>query len=282
MSSTTRPEAGDRLALWLPLLRRLTEVEPHWLVWKNAESAFRGTGDIDAAAPAASWQDIETEFRRWAVATEVGPVVVCRHIPGGLNLIAIPADSETFLEMGTKARRFWRGSTLFVLDDLLPMTILDSRGFRRLRPGAEGLFKLLLNGTRPGGRRHEVGLEAKGVRGLLRADPEGVREAARLFGPARRAAIVGARAAAAGGWSRPAMMAVEGWALVRAAGHPRASLTRFRFRFRFSGRATCPVVKAILEQGRRIPPDRATWIEQLAADHPVHYAGPDGPEQGAG
>lgn len=258
----------DRTDLWLPLLRRLTDVAPSWLLWKNAESAFAGIGDIDAAAPVEDWPVIEREFTAWAVAAGVGPVVVCRHIPGGLNLIAIPPGSATFLEMGVKARRIWRGSTLFVLEDILPMAVLDPRGFRRLRAGAEGLFKLLLNGTRRGGREEPDAMEVKGVRALLRADPEGVAVAARRFGFARQAALVGARAAAAGGWSRPAMLVVEGWALLHAISNPAVTIARLRFRR--SARATCPVVEAILGQGRRIPADRDAWIESLARDHRVH------------
>jgi hypothetical protein len=258
----------DRTDLWLPLLRRLTALAPRWLVWKNAESAFEGTGDIDAAAPTLDWPVIEAEFRRWATERGVGPVVVCRHIPGGLNLIALPPSSPTFLEMGIKARRIWRGSTLFVLEDLLPMAFVDARGFRRLRPGAEGFFKLLLNGTRRDGRANEAGMRAKHVRELLRADPEGVRQAARLLGPARRAAVIGASRAAEGGWDRRAMLAVEGWALLRALGEPRVSLPRLQFRLR--GRASCPVVAAILGQGRRIPADRDAWLRRLAEDHVIY------------
>jgi hypothetical protein len=262
------PAAGDRTSLWLPLLLRLTAEVPSWLVWKNAESAFTGTGDIDAAAPPSAWPAIETTFRQWAMGAGLGPVVTCRHIPGGLNLIALPAGSSTFLEMGVKARRIWRGSTLFVLEDLERMTVTDPLGFRRLRPGAEGLFKLLLNGTRRGGAPNEEGLASKHVRTLLRADPDGVREAAKILGPARRAAIVGARAAAADGWSRPAMLAVEGWAVAQAAVHPRVTWSRIRFRV--SGRATCGVVEAILGQGRHIPDDREAWIARLARDHVIY------------
>jgi len=258
---------ADRTDLWLPLLRRLTEVAPSWLVWKNAESAFTGTGDIDAAAPVTDWPRIEREFRAWAQASGAGPVVVCRHIPGGLNLIAVPPDDVTFLEMGVKARRIWRGSTLFVLEDILPMAVMDPRGFRRLRPGAEGFFKLLLNGTRHGSGQNVAAMEAKGVRGLLRMDPEGVEAAARLMGPARRGAIRGARRAASGGWSRPAMLTVEGWAIAKAILHPRVAIARLRFRR--SAHKTCPVVEAIRGQGRRIPDDREAWLRRLDDTHPA-------------
>jgi hypothetical protein len=72
------------------------------------ESALFGTRDIDCAAAQTEWPRIE-EYRLWAVERELGPVVVCRHIPGELNLVAIEA-MQTFLEMGVKSTRMFRGS----------------------------------------------------------------------------------------------------------------------------------------------------------------------------
>ena len=259
--------AADRTAIWLPLLQRLTAASPGWLVWKNAESAFTGTGDIDAAAAELDWPLIEDEVRRWAVEQEVGPVIVCRHIPGGLNLVAVARRLPTFLEVGVKARRIWRGSTLFVHADLLPLAVLDPRGFRRLRPGAEGVFKLLLNGTRRNGRPNADGLREKHVRELLRADPDGVIQTARLFGPAQRAVVVAARRAAADRWDLRAMLAVQTWMMFRALLRPRVLLSRLRFRL--YGRHACPVVEAILVGGRRIPGDVDTWLARVAVDHVV-------------
>ena len=60
---TIEPPA-DRTAVWMPLLQGLTEPSPGWLVWKNAESALTGTGDIDAAADETDWPVIEAEVRR--------------------------------------------------------------------------------------------------------------------------------------------------------------------------------------------------------------------------
>ena len=67
----------------------------------------------------------------------------------------------------------FRGSTLFVLEQLQPLTMMDDRGFRRVRPGAEGLLKLVLNGSRWGGRPNMEGLHTKHVVELLEQDPEG-------------------------------------------------------------------------------------------------------------
>ncbi len=264
----TIEQAVDRTAIWLPLLQRLTQASPGWLVWKNAESAFTGTGDIDAAASVQDWPSIEDEIRRWAEEQDVGPVIVCHHIPGGLNVVAVARRLPTFLEVGVKARRIWRGSTLFVHADLLPMAVIDPRGFRRLRPGAEGLFKLLLNGTRRDGRPNEDGLREKHVRELLRSDPDGYVQAAGLFGPARHAVVVGARRAAANGWDRRAMVAVQTWMMLRALLEPGVLFSRLRFRLH--GRHACPVVEAILDGGRRIPGgDADAWLAKVAVDHLV-------------
>lgn len=258
---------GDRSALWLPLLRGLTAASPFWVVWKNVDSAFGGTGDIDAAAPEADWPIIEREFRRWAAEQDLGPVIVCRHIPGGLNLIAVPPAMPTLLELGVKARRIWRGATLFVLDDLKPLMVLDPRGFRRIRPGAEGLFKLLLNGTRWTGSPNEEQLRIKHVAELLRLDPEGARMAAFLFRPAQRVVLRAAERAADGDWDRGAILTIQALALLRALRSPSVAAKRARFRLR--AKATCPVVSTLLRDHRRIPDDREGWLRRVAIDHPM-------------
>jgi hypothetical protein len=254
----------DRSSLWLPLLRQLTEACPDWVVWKNVESALFGIGDIDAAAPSMNWEVIEQTFRRWAAEHDLEPVVVCHHIPGGLNLISIPQGLPTFLEMGVKDRRIFRGSTLFVAGDLRPLMQMDPRGFRRIRPGAEGLLKLLLNGTRRGGGPNWEGIREKHVLELMREDPEGMRMAARLLGPAERALVAGAERAMNGGWNRAAMFMVDGWALLRGLKSPGVLVRRFQFRLRGK---ECPVVSAILTAHRRIPVDRESWLREVGLSH---------------
>lgn len=268
MSGQTR---SDRSDLWLPLLRRLTQVSSSWLVWKNVDSALLGIGDIDAAAADGDRDVIQSEFRAWATEYHVGPVVVCRHIPGGLNLIAIPPAQPTFLEVSVKARKAFRGGTLFVLEDLTPLAEMDPRGFRRLRNGAEGLLKLVLNGMKWGGRLDAVALREKHIPELLRADPTGVALAAKLFGPAEQAAMAGAQAVARGAWNRRAMLTVELFALARALRHPFILAQRVWFRART--KQTCPIVKAILVDGRRIPADRDSWLRTIEANHAVFDAG---------
>ncbi|MEA2508104.1 MAG: hypothetical protein QOG21_186 [Actinomycetota bacterium] len=253
---------------WLPLLRTLSTVSDEWLVWKNVDSALSGVGDVDSAAPSAQWNSIENEFLDWALRERLGPAAVCRHIPGGLNLVAFPQGAAAFLEMSVKERRIFRGSTLFVIEDLEGLSEMDQRGFRRLRPGAEGLFKLVLNGTKWGGRPNWEGIEEKNIRELLAADPAGVEMAARLFGPVKDAVIKGARAAAESRWEPSAMALVDGWFVVKGIRNP-VILAR-RARFRFETKSSCPIVKAILGTRRKIPENRAAWLAKVAETHEMH------------
>jgi hypothetical protein len=260
--------AEETASPWLPLLRRLSVISDEWLVWKNVDSALSGVGDVDSAAPASEWPAIQAEFLQWAAQEELGPAAVCTHIPGGLNLVAFPEGASEFLEMSVKERRILRGSTLFVIQDLKTLSEMDQRGFRRLRPGAEGLFKLVLNGAKWGGRPNWDGIRDKNIQELLAADPEGVARAARLFGPVKDAAIRGARAVVDSRWDGRAMAAVDAWFLLKGVRNP-VILAR-RAWFRFDTKSSCPIVKAILGSRRKIPEDRAGWLQKVAATHTVH------------
>ena len=85
-----------------------------------------------------------------------------------------------------------------------------------MRPGAEGLLKLVLNGSRWGGRPNFEGLRTKHVAELLDQDEEGARLCAPLFGPAAPAVLALADSVRAGGWDRTAMLKVEAQALFKA------------------------------------------------------------------
>jgi hypothetical protein len=257
------------------LLRRLTEVSPMWVVWKNVDSAVTGIGDVDSAAPRSDWPALTHEFREWATATGLGPVVACPHAPNLLHLVALDGPSP-FFEVDLVARKVFLGSTLFVPEDLLPLAELDARGFRRTRPGAEGLIKLVNNGAQRNGLPDEEGLRSKRIPELLARDPEGVRDAAPLFGPGRRAVLDLAEAVVAGGWDRRAMLTLQAWCLARAIGEPTSVVARLRFR---RNRERCPVLRAVFS-GRRVRGDQQAWVEQVARDHAVWDVGP--PASGSG
>jgi hypothetical protein len=258
----------DRSALWLPLLRRLTLRFPRWSVWKNVGSALNGSGDVDSLAPPRDWPAIELEFRQWAAENGLSPVIVCRHVPQGPHFIALQEGSPYLMQLDVKIRGTFRGSTLIDVPSLLELSEMDAEGFRRVRPGAEGMIKLACNATRRGGRRNDGGLRQKGVAELLRSDPEGVRVAAALlFGPAEKAALAAADAVVQGEWDRRAMLIVEGWSLLRSAAEPWVPLSRAWFDA--VGKKRCAVLHVIREENRRIPGERAAWIGEVAKRHRV-------------
>lgn len=268
----TRPHShsaggGDnnRSSVWLPLLKHLSSTEPNWAVLKHPDSAFTGHGDIDSVAPRCAWRRIEAAFLDWARQNRLGHVIACPHAPGWLHLIALDPHGGHFYELDINERKLLLGSTLYIAEDLLPLSVQDPRGFRRLRPGAEGLFKLIHNGTRRGGRRNARGLRDKDVRSLLEADPLGTRLAARHFGWAETAILRGCDALMAGKWDQPAMLFTELRSLSRAATEPRGIAWRLRFRIM---RRKCPLLRVVFA-GRQPPADVADWLREVRRTHDV-------------
>jgi hypothetical protein len=258
-----------REAVWLPLLQRLTVASRTWVAWKNVDSALYGYGDVDSAAPPEEWQQLADEFSTWAFSSGLGPVVLCPHAPNLLHLVAL-RDSEPFFEVDLVGRKVFLGSTLFVPEDLRPVTEMDARGFRRVRPGAEGLIKLIGNGALRNGRPNRPGLISKRIPELLAADPDGVRVAARLFGPAERSVLALAGAVGRGSWDRRAMLSLEAWFLIRAVKEPRSVAARLRFR---RARQSCPVLRAVFG-GRQVHGDVHRWLEDVGRTHEIRHAVP--------
>ena len=255
-------------ALWLPLLQRLTDVCPHWGIWKNADAALAGSGDMDSTAPVGYWGSIVSEFRRWAHEHGLGPVTACRHVRGVLFLLALDRKASCFLELDVNAKKYFRGWTMFRSEYLAPLMEMDERGFRRLRPGAEGVMLLLGNGTRWGGRPNADGLRRKRIPHVLRQDPEGVRMTAScLFGGAQHALVRAAGQVARGKWDRRSMLALEAWALSRAVAEPRVLSGRLRSR---GIKKKCPVLQVIFTEDRRMPPALDSWLASVREHHPVY------------
>lgn len=265
----------DGAAPWLPLLRRLTRLSPGWVVWKNADAALAGHGDVDAAAPVADWEPIVREFRAWAAESGLGPVIECRHPPRTLFLLAVDRDRRELVELDVLARKYFRGWTLFRAEDLPPLAVEDPRGFRVLRPGAQALIQLAGN-LRWGARPDGPGLRRRGVSELLASDREGAVEAARAFGLPARAAAMGLEAAAGGEGGRRALLALEASAVARALTEP--GILARRIRFRLWTRRRCPALRAVFEEDRHLPADVDAWVARVGRTHRVHPAsgGPAG------
>jgi hypothetical protein len=253
----------------LPLLRATTAAATSFAVWKNAEAGLAGAGDLDAIAQADDWARVLAEHRRWALANELGPPLACHHVPGLLLLVAFtPERDGKLLQFDVSTHIFIGGAPAVPASRLASLLMMDARGFRMLRPGAEGLFKLLQRASSPSGL-HLRAFDAQ-LTELLASDPVGVDGAAQLLGPAASAARRAARAALAGSWDRGAMTALSGWCLLRALRRP--LLPARRVRSGLGPVRRCPLIAA-LAAGRCIPGAEAEWVARVAAAHAPNHVG---------
>ena len=236
---------------WLPLLRRLTEVSPEWAVWKNADRALTVSGDIDSISPPSDRFLLLGEFSRWAEHYAMGPIFVCRHLPGSVLGVAVRERRE-LVELQLCEEAIFRGSPLFTANDVTTLVEMDSRGFRRLRPGAEGLLLLFHNGLKHGGRPALDGVKAERLVRLLKSDPAGAAAATMLFGTVQSSAARLTEAVLSGNWDRRAALRVELWSLARARKNP--SLLAERTLYRLRGSRYCPLLP-VLRTGRVIGTD---------------------------
>lgn len=256
---------GLSAATWLPLLRALTDEAATWLSWKNVEAALGGRGDIDSVASTHDWPRIKQTFSEWC--TQAGrDHVFCNHLPGSLIAVALDTPSRRVLELHVVARQTFRGAPLFEAEDLSPVAVTDPRGFRRLRPGAEGTLLLALNGLKFLGRRNSDGLAAKGVISLLQSDPEGIGQTCELFG---KGSVWLHRLATTAGqeeWSPVDAVCFDLWRSLRTLRS--LSSARERLLFRTVALHECPVLQ-LTTGGRRFPNDPDAWLARVADRHEV-------------
>ncbi|CAN5577195.1 hypothetical protein BH20ACT23_BH20ACT23_23540 [soil metagenome] len=256
----------DSAALWLPLLRDLSHLSPDHAVWKNAESGLKGTGDVDFVAPQSSWPAVEEAFRSWAECNAMGPVIACRHMPDTVFLVAVDRARSDFVQLDVRSRMTFRGSTVFVPGDLGACFELDTRGFRRLRPGAEGLLKLVVSGIAPGGRPKHRAIAKESVVELLTRDPRGVDAGAAVCGPVRDAARRGAQAVRESRWNRRAMATVEAWFVAKGLAEPLTVWGRARAK---RAKSECLLIQTSIKQSRRISGEIEDWLRRVETDHAV-------------
>ena len=256
-----------RLRPWLLLARRLTSSAPTWGVWKRPNSALEGEGDIDAVASEEDWGTVVDEYRSWASEQAFDPVLVCRHVPGLLILVACEDEQPGGLvQMDVYSDLVFRGARLLRASDLQALMRVDPRGFRRLRPGAEGVLLLLAEAVRRGSKPPDPATVNE-IAALLREDPEGAEETAGAIGPRGRHLLAGAQALAGGGWDRRELALFELKSAARLLGHPVELATCVVRDVR--GLRPCAVVTA-LEAERGIPGDRDQWLEQVRRSHAVY------------
>jgi hypothetical protein len=251
---------------WLPLLRRLTSETSTWAVWKSAASAFAGDGDVDAMAVESEWPVIAREFRNWARDLGADPVIRCTHFPGLLILVACWGHAPTrLLQLDVYSRHLFRGVEVATPQELLPFTETEESGYRRLRPGAEGLL-LLLRGMRRGGRAVAPGARER-IRALLQRDPAGAARLALLLGfPMSALADF-----ESGGWDRRSCLEFELRVVSMLVRRPADLLACLALDYRrFRG---CALVE-LLERTRRVETDRSEWLPAIEKTHLVEETSP--------
>jgi hypothetical protein len=244
------------------LLRRLTELSPVWGVWKNADRAIAGYGDIDSISPPSDRDELLHEFSQWALSDGMGPEFVCHHLPGSVLGVAVRERRE-LVELQLCEQAMFRGSTLFTARELSPLMVMDRRGFRRLRPGSEGFLLLFHNAMKRGGRSALHGEKVGRLMNLMRDDPEGMEAATHLFGPVQKRARRLAASALDGGWERSSAVLVEIWAMARVLKDPRLSLARATYQTRDR---QCPLLP-VLRRGRRLEGDVDAFLAGAARTH---------------
>jgi hypothetical protein len=259
----------DLPSLWVPLLNRLSAESADQCVWKNAEAGLTGEGDVDFVAPRSEWEGIRILVQSWAGEVGLGPVIVCRHMPNAEFFLTVDRSVPDFLQLDVRDRATFRGSTVFEPSDVAPLMEMDPRGFRRLRAGAEGLVKLVISGTGPGGRAKPKTLKKEKVLELLASDPNGMRDAAAsVFARVEKFVLAGADAVMQGRWNRRAMATVEASYVLKGATEPGTVVGRLRAR---RAKKDCEVMRTSLGGGRRIPGDVDVWLERVARSHRVSY-----------
>ena len=252
--------------MWLDFVRAASAACPGAAAHGDLAEGFSAEGDVDLLVARGEWPCLEEVFAQWAERHGLMPALSCRHRAGVLVLVAV-GPHDVFYEVEARAERFFRGARLFSAEDFGALAIDDPAGFRRLRPGAAGIVKLFPSGLGRLGRPAWRGAKLDRVRRLLAEDRDGAERAAGLLGLAARPARSGAAAVAAGGWNRRAMLAVE--AMCAASALLRLPTLVARARFRFGAERDCVILRAVREHGRRIPGDRAGWLAEAAATHPI-------------
>lgn len=253
---TTHPVLADRL----DLLRRLTASTPNWTLVKGAPSALDGRGDIDSAAPSADWPTVRSACAAWAAATGRGPLLACDHVPGSVVLAVVEPADRLLVQVDLLDHRLVRGSRVLCAADVLPAAAVDDDGYRRLRPGAEAVVRLVLDEWRTGAPPIEASSLVE-LRELLQADPEGAQLASSRLDPRLREAVA---AVAAGRWPRKALLAAELTCLAHGLRHPAQLLVRAVGR---RSSKTCPLLGALANE-RTVDGDLDEWIASVDRAHP--------------
>lgn len=159
----------------------------------------------------------------------------------------------------------FRGSRLFLADDLVPLMIMDPLGFRRIREGAEGLFLFVNKGFRRSGRPDRESLTKYRILEKMSEDRVGTEAGAAVLGPAGKLLLDAADSALKGEWNATALLGFQARMALRGVTDPSLFLSRMITRGWRIPR--CPVNRAVMA-GRQLQRVEE-WLRTVEKNHVV-------------
>lgn len=251
---------------WIPLISDLSAEHADWTVWKHVESALSGDGDIDAAAPFASWAAVTTSLASIAASrTDATHLTWCDHVPDvRLHFLVSPSSWPILREVDVASSCSKLGVRWAHAEDLVALSVLTADGYRAVRPGAQALVEAVLYGIDRFGAYRPSETSAARIDLGVAADAEGAQLSAdRLVPPGMRLATRKVAKDLTRG-RRPAASAklLAASALVRSACVPEPALRRVAFRTR----PKCALFELAMS-GRRSNSRIGEFLEDLEGNH---------------
>ena len=256
--------ADDVASPWVDLLGQLDSIAPGVGVWKNADAALDGNGDIDYFAPRSTWPAIAATFRSWSESHGFECMPPCLHRPGALYLIAIDRRGRRLMQLDVRERLTLAGSEMMDASELGTLLQEGRYGFKQLRPGAEATLKLMVKCIDPRGRLRAECLEEESVSAGIGADLASARQASSLLRHGRHEADRLVLSIASGHPDSVAARSLMRGVRMAAFLHPWrvARLVWYRLR-----RKWCPTLAWILAQGQQVPPHLDRWVDDVRRVH---------------
>jgi hypothetical protein len=238
------PDLANGVAdVWSGLAALLSRATESIVVWKAAQGIDNG-GDLDVAASEAAWPAAQRVFNAWAVERRLAATIVCDHAVGVRILVGCGGSAGArLLQLDLVDKQVVHGVPVWTASQLLTCATLVA-DIRRLRPGAEGVARVLAD------PQDETGPE------LVRADPAGAESLARVLG------LRGSLATRHGALARSTLALML---VTRAFGSPRLVSGA---RATNAARRACPVIRA-LRAGRALPEPLPRWLSTTSRDHEV-------------
>jgi hypothetical protein len=252
----------------IAFLRELTGRHAHLLVWKHLDRALLGRGDVDAAAPAEDTDAIAADAVGIAPGTlDATHVIACNHVADKrLHFFVQPHRLPELFEfdMCTQPSRGlapWADPRAMV-----PLSVVQDNGIRRLRPGAEAVVSLVYHGLSQRGRDRLTNDEREIVHDGLRSDLSGAEEACRTLPPrpARQPLRNLIAEVSKGSWdANEARRAFRGF-VISGPAHPRFTLRRVLYRARLAGGGECLMSDLARHHDRKVPVSGLTELLSAA------------------